>query len=106
MLTTQAAHKNETLTPLQSSFDTVDSAAEQNRYFCFQIKAAHDPQTMLRLLGLFAQRNIVPLTISCQAYVETQDVRLVATGLSKKDAQIIAAKMTAMVTVIDVNLTD
>ncbi|HJQ17294.1 MAG TPA: hypothetical protein VJ859_09860 [Allosphingosinicella sp.] len=34
--------------------------------FLFEVRAAQDSQAMLRIAGLFAQRNLVPQQISCR----------------------------------------
>lgn len=35
-------------------------------FYVFAVRAAQDPQVMLRVAGLFAQRSVVPRQLSCR----------------------------------------
>ena len=41
-------------------------AVVTTEFHVFAIRAAQDPQVMLRVAGVFAQRNLVPRQLSCR----------------------------------------
>jgi acetolactate synthase regulatory subunit len=59
----------------------------------FRIVAVPDPQTLPRILGLFAQRSLVPATMSAQQHGDLLHIETALDDLDAPTAAIIAAKL-------------
>lgn len=70
----------------------------------FFIDTAPDPQALPRLIGYFAQRNLVPERVGAEVRSGTLLVSIVQGGLEPPHAAIIAEKMRSSVLVEDVIL--
>ena len=68
----------------------------------FVIAGAACPQLPLRLLGLFAQRELIPRDVAIRTGDDTLDIVVIQDALDPHHAEIIAAKMRALVMVRDV----
>ncbi|MCC2601592.1 hypothetical protein [Sphingopyxis yananensis] len=65
----------------------------------FAAKASADPQVMLRILGLFAQRYRVPRYVSAVKVGEALHISLEVDELSEEAAEILCWKMQQIVSV-------
>lgn len=65
----------------------------------FVIIAAACPQLPLRLLGLFAQRDLIPRDVAIRCAGDTLDIVVIQDALDPHHAEVIAAKMRALVMV-------
>lgn len=65
----------------------------------FRIVAVPDPQTLPRILGLFAQRSLVPATMSAQRHGDLLHIETALDGLDAPTAAIITAKLSESVLV-------
>lgn len=63
-----------------------------------------DPQSLLRVLGLFAQRSVVPDALQMRVGAGRMTICLTAPGLPEAQAMIIAAKLEQIVLVECVRL--
>lgn len=70
----------------------------------FRVKAGVCSQVTSRLLGFFAQRDLVPSVVIARRTEESLVVRLSQVGLSEESATIIAEKMRSLVMVEAVDL--
>ena len=68
----------------------------------FVITGAACPQLPLRLLGLFAQRELIPRDVAIRCADDTLAITVIQDALDAHHAGIIAAKMRALVMVRDV----
>ena len=80
------------------------TAPEPNRLHCFQIVADPCPQALLRILGLIAQNSLLPLSVVCERHAEQLHARIELHGLSLNRAEILLAKIAAIVTVRDAHM--
>jgi hypothetical protein len=60
---------------------------------CFRIVAVPDPQTLPRIMGIFAQRTLVPTTLSSQLRGGMLHIETALNDLDAPTAAIIAAKL-------------
>ena len=60
---------------------------------CFRIVADPDPQTLPRIMGIFAQRTLVPTTLSSQLRGGMLHIETALDDLDAPPAAIIAAKL-------------
>jgi hypothetical protein len=65
----------------------------------FRIVAAPDPQTLPRIMGVFAQRTLVPTTLSARRRRGMLHIDAALDDLDASTAAIIAAKLAASVLV-------
>lgn len=65
----------------------------------YRVRTADCPQVLLRLLGLFAQQDLVPLHVSARRSGVGLDVRICQASLVEHRANVIAEKMRSIVTV-------
>lgn len=70
----------------------------------FQVLAEADPQVLLRVLGLFAQRSIVPSDVAMTTKGGRMHIDLRQAGLSEAAAAIISAKLHSIPLVSTVEL--
>jgi len=77
-------------------FDSVTAA--------YSVRALADPQLMGRLLGLFAQQDLVPASVKSTRSGDRLSVHIRQPSLSERRAEVIAAKMRALVPVESVAL--
>jgi hypothetical protein len=70
----------------------------------FEIEAMVDPQSLLRVLGHFAQRSVVPDALEMRVGDGRMTISLTAPGLPETQAHIIAAKLEQIVLVEGVRL--
>ena len=70
----------------------------------FRIEAIADPQSLPRVAGAFAQRGIVPDTLSAGFDGDTMRIEVTIAGLEARQAAIIAAKLGETVLVVAVEL--
>jgi hypothetical protein len=68
------------------------------------IRADADPQTLPRVLGLLAQRWLVPSEFIARVEGDALDIRCLVPTLTDDAATIVAAKLAEMVLVREVNL--
>lgn len=70
----------------------------------FDIEAMVDPQSLMRVLGYFAQRSVVPDTLEMRVEAGRMTIRLTAPDLPEPHAHIIAAKLEQIVLVESVRM--
>ena len=70
----------------------------------FDVEAAVDPQSLLRVLGYFAQRSVVPDALEMRVGDDRMTISLTATDLPEAHALIIAAKLEQIMLVETVRL--
>lgn len=69
---------------------------------CFHIVAIADPQTLSRVVGLFAQRSLVPHRLSSRRVANRLHILLEVGGLDSTSAETIAARLVETVLVAKV----
>jgi acetolactate synthase regulatory subunit len=70
----------------------------------FEVEAMVDPQSLLRVLGYFAQRSVVPDALEMRVGNARMTIRLIVNDLPEAQAMIIAAKLEQIVLVEFVRL--
>lgn len=75
------------------------SAADDARVTRFDVTADLCPQVLLRILGLVAQHSLVPLGVSVRRRMDRLDASIRVTGLSPHAADVLLAKIAAIVAV-------
>ena len=70
----------------------------------FRIEVSAEPQSLLRVLGCFAQRDIVPATTRMRVEDSRMQIEIEAGNLPPAQAALIAAKLREAVAVSDVAL--
>lgn len=65
----------------------------------FRIDAMPDPQSLLRVTGLFAQRSIVPAAMTMDARHGGMRIEVMVAGLASSQAAVLAAKLREVVAV-------
>lgn len=70
----------------------------------FEVEAMVDPQSLLRVLGYFAQRSVVPDALEMRVGGGRMTICLTAPDLPEAQAMIIAAKLEQIVLVEAVRL--
>lgn len=70
----------------------------------FEIEAMVDPQSLLRVLGYFAQRSVVPDALQMRVGAGRMTISLTVADLPEAQAMIIAAKLEQIVLVEGVRL--
>lgn len=70
----------------------------------FRIDAAPDPQSLLRVAGLFAQRSIVPTAMTMHVQRSLMRIDVTVAGLAPLQAATIAAKLREVVAVAGAEL--
>lgn len=70
----------------------------------FEVEAMVDPQSLLRVLGYFAQRSVVPDALEMRVGGGRMTICLTAPDLPEAQAMIIAAKLEQIVLVETVRL--
>lgn len=70
----------------------------------FEVEAAVDPQSLLRVLGYFAQRSVVPDALEMRVGDDRMKISLTALDLPETHAQIIASKLEQIMLVETVRL--
>ena len=68
----------------------------------FAIAGDACPQLALRVLGLFAQQDLIPAEVTIRCDAEALDIAIVQPALDPRRADIIAEKMRAMIMVREV----
>ena len=63
------------------------------------------PQAMLRILGLVAQNSLIPRSIACERHADRLHAQIALDGLSGERAEILLAKISAIVTVREAHVT-
>jgi len=81
------------------------SAPEPTRLYRFRVTADLCPQAMLRILGLVAQHNAIPRRIVCERLEDRLYAEVSVDGLTVARAEILLAKIAAIVTVRDARMT-
>lgn len=71
------------------------------RRSCFQITTVDGPQVLLKLLGLFAARDLTPAVVRSVREGERHHVEVMLDGMEEHMADIVAAKISALVEVED-----
>lgn len=79
-------------------------AAQESGAWRFEVEAMVDPQSLLRVLGYFAQRSIVPDALRMRVRDGQMTICLNAPDLAEAHAQIIAAKLEQIMLVNSVTL--
>lgn len=67
----------------------------------FDITVHHDPQALLRVIGLFAQRSLVPERLAVERSGDGLRVAIDVAGLDANGADILVARLREGVLVID-----
>lgn len=76
-----------------------DSRSSQTHSVRYSVHAVHDPASLLRVLELFALRNLVPHKVDCQADdAGFLDIVLEVPGLNDHDAGVLERKLGQLVT--------
>lgn len=88
------------IAPLGHKKSSQDSWADA----CYEVVAEAESDILSRLLGYFAQRNLVPLKLEAQQQNNVLYVKILQMGLSPHQAQVIAEKMRSLVSVLTVTL--
>lgn len=70
----------------------------------YTVRAISCPQIVSRLLGHFAQQNLVPASIRSRCWGDTLAIAIEQPDLSEHQAEVIAEKMRSIVTVTSVSL--
>lgn len=70
----------------------------------FEVEALVDPQSLLRVLGYFAQRSVVPDALHMRVEGGRMTISLAASDLPEAHARIIASKLEQIVLVESVQL--
>lgn len=70
----------------------------------FEVEAMVDPQSLLRVLGYFAQRSVVPDAMEMRVGDGQMTISLTAPDLPEAHARIIASKLEQIVLVESVRL--
>lgn len=70
----------------------------------FRIDAILDPQSLLRVVGYFAQRSIVPAAMTMRVLPSHMQIEVAVQGLEARQAAVIAAKLGEVVAIIDATL--
>lgn len=87
-------------------FDCRVGSDAETALYVFAVRAAQEPQVMLRVAGLFAQRNIIPRQLCCRTsgswLLIDVEVRLESGAV----AQLLLEKMRSIVCVDRVNLVE
>ncbi len=82
------------------------SGENMHEQFQYQVDGHACPQLYLRLLGLFAQQDLIPADIEGQQRDDVLTLNIVQPGIDRRRAEIIAEKMRMITTVRSVTLTD
>lgn len=69
---------------------------------CFRIVAVPDPQTLPRIMGIFAQRTLVPAMLSSQLHGGMLHIETALDDLDAPTAAIVTAKLCEAVLVTSV----
>lgn len=69
------------------------------RRSCFQVIALDSPQILLKLLGLFAARDLTPAVVRSAQERGRLQIEIMLDGMDEQMADIIEAKISAMVEV-------
>lgn len=72
----------------------------------FEVEAIVDPQSLLRVLGYFAQRSVLPDALEMRVGDGRMTISLIASDLPRAHADIIAAKLEQIMLVEAVTLHD
>ncbi|MDK2757308.1 MULTISPECIES: hypothetical protein [Blastomonas] len=70
----------------------------------FELEAMIDPQSLLRVLGYFAQRSVVPDALQMRVGDDKMTISLTVSDLARAHALIVAAKLEQIVLVQSVRL--
>lgn len=70
----------------------------------FRIAAILDPQSLLRVVGAFAQRSIVPTRMDMQVRGGAMRIDVIVEGLAPAQAATITARLREVVAVIDAEM--
>lgn len=70
----------------------------------YAVRADICPQVVIRLIGYFAQQNLVPSSIRVRRWSDELAISIEQPGLDEHQAEIIAEKMRAIVSVMSVTL--
>lgn len=74
-------------------------APETDCLYRFQVTTDLCPQALLRVLGLVAQNSLIPRSVACERRGDWLYAKLAIDGLSPARAEILRAKIEAIVTV-------
>jgi hypothetical protein len=105
MLATQSSPSHRTSTPHPVARPVADRAIEAGPTYCFSVQASADPGLLLRVLELFAKRNLVPSR--CHAVLAGPEreellIDLQVTGLALEEAEHVARSLRQLVFVASV----
>lgn len=81
------------------SLDSRAGCAPQGGVHAFAISAAQDPQVMLRVTGLFAQRSILPHQLNCRKSGDSLLIDVEAELESDAAATVLLEKLRSIVLV-------
>lgn len=84
----------------------MEMQTEMLEKYRYQVDGHACPQLYLRLLGLFAQQDLIPADIEGQQRDEVLTLSIVQPGIDRRRAEIIAEKMRMITTVRSVTLTE
>lgn len=77
----------------------IDSRSSQTHSVRYSVHAVHDPASLLRVLELFALRNLVPTQVDCRADgAGFLNIVLEVPGLNDHDAGVLERKLGQLVT--------
>ena len=75
-----------------------DSRSSHTHFVRYAVRAVRDPAALLRVLELFALRNLVPETVDCRANDDgCLDIVLEVPGLKAHDAGVLERKLGQLV---------
>jgi acetolactate synthase small subunit len=72
----------------------------------FELKLLPDPQSLLRVLGLFAQRQIVLQSVHCERRGDDLHMTMAAADMDAAMANNVAEKLRQLVVVVQAQLID
>lgn len=73
--------------------------AEERRAAAFAVEAAATPQTLARLINIFAQRSLTPTLVTACVSEERLQVRIEQPALTAREAGLLAERLRAAVLV-------
>lgn len=71
----------------------------------FTVTADPDPQILLKVLGFFSQRSLVPAEIQAKAQSQELKLSIIQPDMGENVAQLVAEKLRSCVLVRNVDLT-
>ncbi len=80
-------------------------SASQAAVSVFTVTASAEPGTLIRVLGLFAVRDLVPRFVSCVRELDLLRIEVEVGAVDDDIGQVLAAKLRQIIAVTDVALT-